>query len=202
VSRKWLILTVLTAVITVCGVSYFYIFHQPNSEATAHAEARMIPSDHPDPEMMQEEADFLVTLQYGEYEEEIVYQDGQENKVKAIISAQHSYLNTLAGWGRAEDLNVAATMHTKEWKKLRADIKWLHDEGLADSRIKNDMKNARAFMYVAETGDSMSLRYLHRIFHDLDATLNGAEVEKIWGVTHAFGTSSKQRTLHKYLQGN
>ncbi|MDV2685968.1 hypothetical protein RYX56_16495 [Alkalihalophilus lindianensis] len=219
-AKKGMIVAAVTTLLVVGGAVSYYMFGTPTEEEViVQAEEQVEEvieddedgeydqkpveiSDHPDPELMAQEADFLVTLQYGEYEEAIAYQPGQETKANKIIATQHTYLNKLAGWGRADSLNYESTISEEEWNQLRDDINWLYNEGFADSHVKNDMKNARAFMYVAESRDAMALRYLHRIFHDLDAEINGNEVDKIWQVTHSFGKSSQHKTLHNYLKGS
>jgi hypothetical protein len=116
-----------------------------------------------------------------------------------MIAKQHEYLNQLAGWGNTEELDLHELKEDEEWQQLQDDIAWLQENGFSESVVLTDMKNAQEFLTVTTTGDSMSLRYLHRIFHDLDANLNDQEVDKVWDVTHAFGTEAQQEQLLAYL---
>lgn len=142
-------------------------------------------------------------LENQSYDLNIAYQEGQEVAVKAIIGKQHEYLNELAGWGNAEQVDVTILNEDNQWNDLEADIKWLKEHGLAASNVIYDMLNASQFYAIAtNTGDSMSIRYLHRIFHDLDALVNRQKVDKVWDVTHAFGTEKQQQELFTYLSKN
>ncbi|WP_100372021.1 hypothetical protein [Bacillus sp. FJAT-45037] len=214
-SRNLLTIAIVVGVLLVGTIGYYYIAidsSQPEEVASTLEEedeidenvepqAASVDDSTQDGNESQQALDFIITLQYDEYETNIAYQEGQEEKVKRVIADSHSYLNELTGWGRAESIDLDELMNESKWSELSEDINWLTHEGLADSNALNDMKNARAFMYVIESGDRMSLRYLHRIFHDLDIALNDTDVERVWEVTHAFGKESKQNELYKYLRG-
>ncbi|MBP3950479.1 hypothetical protein [Bacillus suaedae] len=132
----------------------------------------------------------------------VAYQVGQEQEVKRIIASQHEYLNNLAGWGKVESINFEQLIDDRDWNQLQQDIKWLYEEGFAPSAILNDMSHASQFHTLALTGDQMSIRYLHRIFHDLDAKINQIDVEQIWNVTDAFGTEQEQTDVQEYLNSS
>jgi hypothetical protein len=135
--------------------------------------------------------------------QQVAYLPGQENTVKAIIAKQHQYLNELAGWGNAESIQIAQLKNDQKWQKLQEDLEWLQEEGFADSIVMHDLENASEFISIVHhTGDSMSIRYLHRIFHDLDANMNKQKVDQIWNVTHAFGTEGEQNQLYAYLNNS
>ncbi|MDQ0228974.1 hypothetical protein [Metabacillus malikii] len=125
-----------------------------------------------------------------------------EAQTKALIGDIHKYLNSLAGWGGAESFSLMNIDNKERWTKLKEDISWLSKDGFAESLALTDMENANALLSVAQSQeDSMALRYLHRIFHDYDAEINDQQVDKIWGVTHAFGNKNNQKEVHKFLEG-
>ncbi|WP_035665392.1 hypothetical protein [Halalkalibacter akibai] len=135
--------------------------------------------------------------------EPVAYQPGQETAVKNIIAKQHDFLNELAGWGNAESVNSTELQHDRNWMKLEEDVKWLMEEGFAESLILEDMLHATEFLSISsQTGDEMAIRYLHRIFHDLDAHINEEKVDRIWNVTIAFGSEGQQNQLYAYLSGS
>ncbi|GAE28918.1 hypothetical protein [Halalkalibacter hemicellulosilyticus] len=140
-----------------------------------------------------------INIDYIETNVQIAYQDGQEEVVNELIANQHEYLNELAGWGNAEVLSFEELIESEQWLKLKNDIQWLYEEGFDHSLVVNDMMNAEQFVRVAEAGDRMSIRYIHRIFHDLDASINRRQVDRVWGVTHAFGTTRQQQEVVNYL---
>lgn len=139
-------------------------------------------------------------IEYEPSTERIVFQSDEEEAVKEIFKEQHDYLNSLAGWGGVERLDHSDLAEKDKWRQLKDDIEWLLNNGLAPSEAVNDMKNAQALMGVAEEHeDEMSVRYLHRIFHDIDAELNGTNIDKIWNVTYAFGTEEEIDKVYKYI---
>ncbi|SDC07993.1 hypothetical protein SAMN05421663_101339 [Terribacillus halophilus] len=151
-------------------------------------------------ELSGDTKDFLSTFTYEGYGEKIAYQN--EELVKQIISDQHAYLNDLTGWGHIDNVDTAYLAESKEWQKLQDDVERLRTEGFAPSEAVNDMWNAEAFMRIAtDSADLNSLRYVHRIFHDMDAEINGAEVDKEWGATRAFGAETETQELYEYIKG-
>ncbi|MFC0472993.1 hypothetical protein ACFFHM_21495 [Halalkalibacter kiskunsagensis] len=205
----------IVGVIVLAISVYFVPFHEDTiEEATLSTEVLETeeinatnnlekPKDNYTTELIEKENGSSVMSVEG-MNKQVAYQVGAETQVKSIIAEQHEYLNELAGWGNAEELDLLALEKDQEWQQLKDDIDWLQKSGFAESDVLIDMENALEFLTVATTGDSMSLRYLHRIFHDLDANMNGQEVDKIWDVTHAFGTESQQEQLLAYLtsEGN
>lgn len=151
-------------------------------------------------ELTGDTKDFLSTFTYEVYDEQIVYQN--EELVKQIISDQHAYLNDLTGWGHIDNVDIEYLAQSEEWQQLQKDVERLRTEGFAQSEAVNDMWNAEAFMRIAtDSADLNSLRYVHRIFHDMDAEINGAEVDKIWGATRAFGAEAETQELYAYIKG-
>ncbi|WP_332697410.1 hypothetical protein [Halalkalibacter lacteus] len=204
------ILIAILGVIVLAVSVYFVSFQQGvNEEATQSIEEWESEemktletientNDESTNESLEEDNDQSV-LSVEETTKQVAYQEGTETAVKSMIAKQHEYLNQLAGWGNAEKLDWLTLKEDQEWQQLKDDIVWLQESGFAQSVVLTDMENALEFLTVASTGDSMSLRYLHRIFHDLDANMNGQEVDKVWDVTQAFGNESQQKQLHAYL---
>ena len=151
-------------------------------------------------ELSGDTKDFLSTFTYEDYDEQVAYQN--EELVKQIIGDQHAYLNDLTGWGHIDNVDIDYLAESEEWKKLQDDVERLRTEGFAPSEAVNDMWNAEAFMRIAtDSADLNSLRYVHRIFHDMDAEINGAEVDKEWGATRAFGAETETQELYAYIKG-
>lgn len=195
--------------VIVVGVSLYYMSFSNNSNEEVSLndlEPELIVDEGLEDIEEKEESDTVQTasasLEQEEqnYDRDVAYHEGQELAVKAIIAKQHEYLNELAGWGNAENVHASDLRNDENWTSLEEDIKWLQEQGFADSKVMNDMENASDFVALAtSTGDSMSVRYLHRIFHDLDASMNQQKVDRVWGVTHAFGTTNQQEQLYTYL---
>lgn len=141
-------------------------------------------------------------IDYEETTERVAYQSGQEEAVKEVIKKQHDFLNHLAGWGGVERLNHSELSDREKWRGLKSDIEWLENYGLAPSEMVNDLRNAEALIVASEEhSEEMSLRYLHRIFHDLDAELNGTKVDRMWNVTYAYGTEEEIDKVYNYIHG-
>ncbi|MFK3939952.1 hypothetical protein ACI2JA_20790 [Alkalihalobacillus sp. NPDC078783] len=139
-------------------------------------------------------------IEYEPSTEPIAFQEGQEEKVRDILKEQHDNLNTLAGWGAVERIDHTRLVEKEQWRQLKEDVEWLSQHGLAPSEAINDMKNAKVLMEVSEEHeDEMSVRYLHRIFHDLDARVNETKVDKIWGVTYAYGSEDEIDKVYTYI---
>jgi hypothetical protein len=132
-----------------------------------------------------------------------------EHKITTLetLNVHHSYLNDITGWGGVETVNIRNLITSDEWKELKAAVNWMKTEGFGPSKILNDMENAHGFILLVEReGDRTALRYLHRIFHDLDVTLNEVTEEEgdttIWGHTHAFGNNRDIRKANNHLKNN
>jgi hypothetical protein len=139
-------------------------------------------------------------IEYEPSTERIAFQEGEEERVREILKEQHENLNTLAGWGAVERLDHTSLAEQDKWRGLKADVEWLSQHGLAPSEAINDMKNAKVLMEVSEEHeDEMSVRYLHRIFHDLDAHVNETKVDKIWDVTYAYGSEGEIDKVYNYI---
>ncbi|WP_078555591.1 hypothetical protein [Bacillus alkalicellulosilyticus] len=136
---------------------------------------------------------------FGEYESEIEYQQDQEGTVHQLIERQHTYLNELTGYGSIDKVKIYEIVAEDKWQNLSEDITYLIEEGVAGSKARNDLIRAHYFMQVTEQGDVNSLRYLHRIFHDLDVKINEYE-GKHFNVTEAYG--KRHKSLDQYLRGN
>ncbi|MDT8860105.1 hypothetical protein N0O92_07645 [Alkalihalobacillus sp. MEB130] len=188
--------------VIVIGVSLYYIVFQSGNEgATAELEAEELQVAEQNEDESRDRELEAAAHEKGQEQvlQQVAYQQNQEQIVKEIIARQHHYLNNLAGWGNAENMDPTALVSDKEWKQLHEDIVWLKEDGFANSAVVTDIENAQQLFEVASTGDTSSLLYLHRTFHDLDAEMNDQEVDKIWNVTHAFGKPSEQEQLLSYL---
>jgi hypothetical protein len=146
-------------------------------------------------------------IEHQEYDKSVLYLPDREVSTLEVISVQHKYLNNITGWGGADTVNLRNLKTSDEWKELKAAVNWLKKEGFAPSKVLNDMENANALIMLVERNDDRtSLKYLHRIFHDLDVQLNEVTEEEgetnIWGVTHAFGNNREIRRVNNYLKQN
>lgn len=217
-SMKTLVITFISSLLVLVGLFVYmaYDLSETTNPVQADEEDKKATADVDEKEGATEEAvpatdmengnvsnenvDFLVSLEYETYDKNIAYKD--EAGAKELVADIHEYLNNLAGWGEANGFTYEDIQGDERWMQLKDDIAWLKSEGFAESAVINDMRNARAFQLVAEAKeDSMALRYLHRIFHDLDAEMNGRSVEVIWDVTHAFGKEEVQEEAHHFLVG-
>lgn len=146
-------------------------------------------------------------IEHQEYEEAIIYQENKEDQSLEILSKQHKYLNDITGWGGADTIDLRNLKTSDEWKELKSALDWLKSEGFGPSKIRNDMENANALILLIEREDDRTaLKYLHRILHDLDVTLNEVTEQEgetnIWGVTHALGNNREIRRVNNYLKQN
>lgn len=146
-------------------------------------------------------------IEHNEYEDSILFQSNRELTTLETLSVQHIFLNDITGWGGVETINLRNLITSDQWKELKAAVNWMRTEGFAPSKVLNDMENAHGFILLVErNGDRTALRYLHRVFHDLDVILNEVKEEEadttIWGVTHAFGNNREIRRINNYLKQN
>ncbi|PAD36266.1 hypothetical protein [Terribacillus saccharophilus] len=218
--KAFFITLICICVLAIVGTGIYFFLSQEEND-TANSEERVppvqsqMPTEAKDKELKPVEKgegasqleelsgvtkDFLSTFTYEPYDEQIAYQN--EELVKQIISDQHAYLNDLTGWGHIDNVDIGYLAQSEEWQQLQEDVERLRTEGFAPSEAVNDMWNAEAFMRIAtDSADLNSLRYVHRIFHDIDAEINGAEVDKVWGATRAFGAETETQELYAYIKG-
>ncbi|KHF38849.1 hypothetical protein [Halalkalibacter okhensis] len=188
--------------VIVVGVSLYYIaFNNEYEGTTSELNAEELRNDEEGENSVESTNAEVLNNEEGDLDvwKPVAYQENQEQTVKEMIAKQHHFLNNLAGWGNAETLDYQELKDDPQWLQLKEDIEWLQESGFSESEVLTDMNNAKEFMNVASSGDTKSLLYLHRIFHDLDAEINDQEVDKIWNVTHAFGNPSEQDQLLSYL---
>lgn len=146
-------------------------------------------------------------IEHLEYEESVIFQENKENQTLEVLSLQHKYLNNVTGWGGADTVDLRNLKTSDEWKELKSSVNWMKTEGFGPSKVRNDMENANALMILVEREDDRTaLKYLHRIFHDLDVTLNEVTEDEgetnIWGVTQALGNNREIRRINNYLKQN
>ncbi|MGM0837670.1 MAG: hypothetical protein ACQEV7_16055 [Bacillota bacterium] len=132
----------------------------------------------------------------GNSDEVIVYADGQEKKVKEVIARQHKYVRGLFSKG-TEKVDMQQIIKTEEFDLLYNELAFIVDEGLDDSKARNDVMRAVDFMRLLVL-DKNAHVYLEKILNDLDVQLNG-EPADLFGVTEAYGNGYKE--LEKYLRG-
>ncbi|RHW43351.1 hypothetical protein D1B31_01395 [Neobacillus notoginsengisoli] len=139
------------------------------------------------------------TLSFKKHQKQITFK--KEKESKEIIADIHSYLDNITGFGKIESVNFTNLKEDMEWKKLKQNIKWLKTTGFGHSEIQNDMMSANAFIkLVDEQEDDMSLRYLHRVFHDLDIYINNTEFPVLYGTTFAYGSVAGRKQLLDYFE--
>ena len=132
----------------------------------------------------------------GDSDEVIVYANGQEEKVKEVIARQHEYVRGLFS-KETEKVDMQQIIKTEEFDLLYNELAFIVDEGLEDSKARNDVMRAVDFMRLMVL-DINAHVYLERILNDLDIQLNG-EPTDLFGVTEAYGDGYKE--LEKYLKG-
>ncbi|TLS37182.1 hypothetical protein [Pseudalkalibacillus caeni] len=140
-----------------------------------------------------------------DYEDAVKYRDGQEEKAKKLVQVSHNYLNDTFAYGRLDETelnNLIEGPNYPEWSKFQDDVAWLRGYGFTeDSRVYYDMMNVEGLFYSVIKGDKMAVRYIHRIFHDLDKNINNSYPDtKEWGVTEAFGDNYKK--VEDYVAGD
>ncbi|WP_096439383.1 hypothetical protein [Alteribacter populi] len=130
------------------------------------------------------------------------YQEGMEEKTKTTLANVHEYLNQLTGWGQIESINMELLIVGEQWKKFKDDLRFLEQQGFAPSLTHQDIVTAGELVEAAEeSGDREALRFIHRIFHDLDIHINETDGDT-WGTTEAFGSEERVETVHLYLIEN
>lgn len=161
---------------------------------------RAVHVDLPINQASEEQEDILNTI-IKPYKENIVFQSENEKVVKEKIASIHTYLNHLTEYGKIEREDYSNLSRQKNWIKMNQDLEWLRKKGVAPSKMLNDIEAARACAMIAETNNpEIGLRYLHRIFHDLDSHLNEIDTQEDWGVTQAFGYRESQEMLYQFIK--
>jgi hypothetical protein len=128
----------------------------------------------------------------------VKFKPGKEEEGKRILAELHEFYNNLTGWGGAEHIDWSSLKYAEMQEKIQSFRDTLEPN---TSRIENDVNNATVLLGVAyRYEDSMAMRYVHRIFHDLDYHLNGTQVDQEWGVTSAFNGNPKE--IRDYLLGS
>jgi hypothetical protein len=116
-------------------------------------------------------------------------------EVKEEISIIHTYLNNKLCWGRYQSFNKGSN----HWQDIEPTFHRFTDNldvmiavAELNENLQADLIVARkAFTYALENEDNMTLLYLHRIFHDLDAEINNKNLDKFGVSSYANGDISK-----------
>lgn len=117
-----------------------------------------------------------------EYDQDVVWKSGYEIDGKQKLKKLHDFYNQLLGWGEADEIYWSEL----DGEDMRDHLRDLHTF-VEPSKMDNDLKNAEALLELALARDDvMSLRFVHRILHDLDHYINGTEVDGVWKVTDSF----------------
>ncbi|MGG3737228.1 hypothetical protein [Aeribacillus pallidus] len=131
-----------------------------------------------------------------EYDDAYLFKPGKEQEAKQKLAELHDFYDDLLGWGKAEHINFRQL----DMVQMQEDVQAFQNL-LEPSKILNDVHYTQALLGVAfRYNDSMALRYVHRIFHDLDYHINGTEVDREWKVTDAFGGNPDE--IRNYLLGS
>ncbi|WP_147476336.1 hypothetical protein [Corallococcus sp. AB032C] len=218
-NKKMLLLSgVLTGALVIGGGTYFFLDSKPASTSVAEAkteeakkpkESNLIEVQEKKPEVKTEEKpDKVLKARDGnsvvgvpdirDYSIAVKFKPGKEEEGKRILAELHEFYNNLTGWGDAEHIDWSNLKYAEMQEKIQSFRDTLEPN---TSRIENDVNNATVLLGVAyRYEDSMAMRYVHRIFHDLDHHINGTPVDKEWGVTSAFNGNPKE--IRNYLLGS
>lgn len=130
---------------------------------------------------------------------------GNEETVDAInnageaISVNHDFYNNTLGWGG---------WHSVQWNSqdehARIMIQELNNyinKGGLPKELEKDLRNAVELANIAiKDHETMSLRYVHRILHDLDIAFNDyGGSSKVFGVTYTHGASDNASEIEAYI---
>ncbi|MFD1708877.1 hypothetical protein ACFSCZ_19620 [Siminovitchia sediminis] len=190
--KKALILFAVAALVVIGGGLYVYTSNQP---ATGNADVEQ-PADETDETAQEGEPSAAGVPDIENYDQAVVWKSGKEEEGKRKIAQVHEFYNELLGWGNAEHIK----WDSLNFSQMQEDIQEIY-ETVEPSKIENDIRNAETLLQVAiHERDSMSLRWLHRIVHDLDYHLNQAEIDREWDVTDAF--DGDPDVVRNYLLGS
>jgi len=155
-------------------------------------------------------SDIYFYIDRSEHEDAINYQEGKEAEAKEMIGYLHDTMNEVTGYGNVETLSFDGLREGMYHNNARFyhGLLELQEDLLDKSRALHDIRNVENFYQLGsskQTEDRMALRYAHRVIHDLDIYVNGAEDSedrKIWGVTEAFGNDREIETMYNYLRNH
>ncbi|MFC4737129.1 hypothetical protein ACFO4L_11070 [Bacillus daqingensis] len=157
-------------------------------------------------EMKEGQETDSISLDRSEAAEDIAYQEGKREEAEQLIYEVHEAFNNITGYGAIDEFRFADFVHeTREFEgesyvPMGSDLSYLLSYLLDDSKLRDDVENARElFYYGVNNEDTSVLRYAHRIMHDLDVYINeeGRQSDKdIFGVTETFGLEKSIERMH------
>lgn len=193
---------VITAIflVYIVGVIVYSTLNNTRISVRDREMDRVVKVDLPINKVSEEQENILHTI-IKPYKEKIVFQSENEKVVKEKIASIHTYLNHLTEYGKIEREDYSNLARQKNWVKMNQDLEWLSKKGVGPSKMLNDIEAARACAMIAqENNPEIGLRYLHRIFHDLDSHLNEIDTQEDWGVTQTFGYRESQEMLYQFIK--
>lgn len=208
-NKKALLLSIviaMTLVTVIGGGTYFYLDSKSVAKAKTAENSTLI--DKETKVKSEKKSNQVLKARDGnsvvgvpdirDYSIAVKFKPGKEEEGKRILAELHEFYNNLTGWGSAEHIDWSNLKYAEMQEKIQSFRDTLEPN---TSRIENDVNNATVLLGVAyRYEDSMAMRYVHRIFHDLDHHINGTPVDKEWGVTSAFNGNPKE--IRNYLLGS
>ncbi|MGM9988086.1 MAG: hypothetical protein ACI35O_12785 [Bacillaceae bacterium] len=201
---KPILFVIGSVVIVVCAI-FFYLVQINSKEPTQSKETKVkiegsqkVPTE--------------VTATTGKEEGKYSY----SKELKQFIEYNHKLLETELCWGGLEEKyynHGNEIAFTDQWNNYRStylkpllpEVKKKIDEVKVDKELHNDLTNIEKLINISLVKtDSQSLRYIHRIFHDLDRYINNNFLsESPWGVTYEYkGKSSQVDKVKAYIHQN
>ncbi|WP_174616019.1 hypothetical protein [Virgibacillus ihumii] len=110
-------------------------------------------------------------------------------EIGTFVSKTHDFYNDTTGYGDIASLDW--DQQQKRAEQILASLKNLLPE-VNQKALKSDLKHIRGLANeIKSHEDTEKVRYLHRMFHDLDIALNNYKAyDKIWNVTETLETSN------------
>jgi hypothetical protein len=117
-------------------------------------------------------------------------------EIGQLISYYHDHYNEKTGWGRINSFDWG------EFEKNRDElIKQLDTfiPQIDDPSLKTDFIRIKSLIVIAsQNKDTTAVRYIHRIFHDLDIKYNGYDASD-FGVSE-YGEGDHQNQVSTYIK--
>ncbi len=152
---------------------------------------------NPEGEMVTEEQQVITTSNVVITENDEELQIEETTSVKKEISRLHSLLNQTVGWNGYRTFNWESGEDSIATMQQKVDVIKANTE---DVNLKQDMAHMMASIMIGvENKDADGLIYAHRIIHDLDYFVNGANSDGvIYNVTN-FGNDSNIHEVVNYI---
>ncbi|MEW9671524.1 hypothetical protein ABLT31_22045 [Ammoniphilus sp. 3BR4] len=116
--------------------------------------------------------------------------NGNIEPFQRFVSINYEFYNETTGWGKANRLNWN-TQRQRAELLLNA----LDSVKVDDKRVKHDIENIIGLSKILQQSrqDKVSVIYLHRIFHDLDKSMNDYKHPDAFGMSYTLGVDKKSR---------